>query len=180
MQGCTLKHHQLKKTASPATLSGSLRCESAAEHHTAEQYYKTDRTKLQKDLRRSDRSWNTCQDFLMIPSPWAAALETERRCFSKVILASNVTPNMIRSTDSFSTVPSRVNRDNWGWTVRDLETIIVLVLLAFSFIPHRSFHTHSLFGSRFIGTVTAALPAGDGPQLPKWSRQHYQRACFPL
>ena len=48
--------------------------------------------KLQKDLRRSHRSWNTCQDFLMIPSLWAAAQETERRCFSNVILSPNVTP----------------------------------------------------------------------------------------
>ena len=69
-----------RKPALLTTLSSSLRCESAAEHHTAEQYYKTGRTKIQKDLTRSDRSWNTCQDFLMIPSLWAAALETERRC----------------------------------------------------------------------------------------------------
>ena len=34
------------------------------------------------------------------------ALETERRCFSNVILASKVTPNITRSADSFSTVPS--------------------------------------------------------------------------
>ena len=33
---------------------------------------------------------NTCQDFLIIPSLCAAALETERRCFSNVILASKV------------------------------------------------------------------------------------------
>ena len=32
-------------------------------------------------------------------------METERRCFSKVILESNITPNMTRSSDSFSTVP---------------------------------------------------------------------------
>ena len=43
-----------RKPALLTTLSSSLRCESAAEHHTAEQYSKTGRTKLQKDLRRSD------------------------------------------------------------------------------------------------------------------------------
>ena len=104
------------------TLSSSLRCELAVEHNTAEQYFKTDRTKLQKDLRRCYRSWNTCQDFLIIPSLGAAALETERRCFSKVILAPKVTPSITRSVDPCGTVPSRVNGDNRGWTVRDLET----------------------------------------------------------
>ena len=44
------------------------------------------------------------------------------KSFSKVILASNVTPNITRSAYSFSTVPSRVNGVAWGWTVRDLET----------------------------------------------------------
>ena len=41
------------------------------------------------------------QDILMMPSLWAAALETERRCFSKVILASNVTPNITSCSAQF-------------------------------------------------------------------------------
>ena len=45
-----------RKPALLTTLSCSLRCESAAEHHTVEQYPKTGRTKFQKDLRRRDRS----------------------------------------------------------------------------------------------------------------------------
>ena len=60
----------------------------------------------------SNLSWNTRQDFLKIPSLWEAALETERRCFSNVNLESNVTLNISRSSDSFSTVPSMVNG---GW-----------------------------------------------------------------
>ena len=44
--------------------SSSLRCVLAAEHHTAEQYSKTGRTKPRKHLSRSDLSWNTSQDFL--------------------------------------------------------------------------------------------------------------------
>ena len=59
-------------------------------------------------------------------------METERRRFSKVILETNVTHNITRSSDSFSTVPTIVNRGDWGCIVRDLETIIVLVLLAFN------------------------------------------------
>ena len=109
-----------RKPALLTTPSRSLSCESAAEHHIDEQYSKTRQIKLQKDLRRNDRSWNTCQDFLMIPSLWAAALEKERMFFSKVILASNATSNITRSADSFSTVPCRVNEVNWGWTERDL------------------------------------------------------------
>ena len=114
--------------------SSSLRCVSAAEHQTAEQYSQTGRTKPRQHLPRSDLSWNTRQEFLKIPSLWEAAMETAQRCFSKVILESNVTHNITRSSDSFSTVPPIVNRRDWGCIVRDLETIIVLVLLAFNFI----------------------------------------------
>ena len=44
-----------------------------------------------KCVRKSDRSGNTCRDFLIIQSRGAAALETDRMCISNVILASNVT-----------------------------------------------------------------------------------------
>ena len=37
--------------------------------------------------------------------------------------------------DSFSTVPPMVNGGDWGCIVHELETIIVLVLLAFNIIP---------------------------------------------
>ena len=120
------------------------------------------------------------QDFLIIPSLGAAALETQRRCFSKVILASKVTPNIARSADSFSTVPSRVNGVNRGWTVHDLGTIIVLVLLAFSFIPHKLHHTLTLLRSYFIGSEMATLSLGMTQQAPEWSRQHNHKAWFPL
>ena len=56
----------------------------------APQYYKTGRTKHQINRRMIDWSWNTCHDFLMIASLWAAALETERRCSSKVILVKYI------------------------------------------------------------------------------------------
>ena len=52
------------RNPSPLTArSSSLRCVSAAEHQTAEQYSKTSWTKLRKNLTRSDLSRNTCQDF---------------------------------------------------------------------------------------------------------------------
>ena len=69
------------------------------------------------------------------------ALETERRCFSKVILESNVTLNITRSSNSLSTVPPIVNGGDWRCIVRDLKTIIVTDLLAFNFIPQRSHHS---------------------------------------
>ena len=50
-------------------------------------------------------------------------------------MESNVTPNITRSSDSFSTVQLIINRGDWGCIMRDLETLIVLVLLAFNFIP---------------------------------------------
>ena len=86
----------VKKLAPLTTRPSSLRCVSAAKQ-TAEQYSKTGKTKPQKHLPRSSFPWNTCQDFLKIPSRSEAALETERSCFSKVILESNVTPNITRS-----------------------------------------------------------------------------------
>ena len=45
-------------------------------------------------------------------------------------MESNITPNITRPSDSFSTVPTIVDGGDWGCIVRDLETIIVLVLLA--------------------------------------------------
>ena len=138
-----------KKQAPLTTRSSSLRCVSVAEHHTAQQYSKTGKTKPQNYLPMSNLSWNTRQDFLKIRSLWEAALETERRCFSKVNLESNVTPNISRSTDCFSTVPSMVNGGGWGCILRNLETIIFLVLLAFNFIPQRSHHAFTLTRSRF-------------------------------
>ena len=54
-----------------------------------------------KWLQRSNLSLNIRQDFKMT-SLWEAALETNRRCF----LQSNVTHNISRSSDPFSTVLS--------------------------------------------------------------------------
>ena len=71
--------------------------------------FQNGKTKPQKHLPMSNQSWNTRQDFLKIPSLREAALETERRCFSKVNLESNVTPNISRSPDFFSTVPSMLD-----------------------------------------------------------------------
>ena len=133
MQGQTQTHPQCKKLAPLTTRSSNLRCISAAEHQTAEQYSKTGKTKPLKHLPRSYLylSWNTCQDFLKIPNRWEAALETERRCFSKVILESNITHNITRSSDFFSTVPPIVNAGDWGCIVRDLETMWSLLRVCF-------------------------------------------------
>ena len=94
------------------TPSSNLWCESAPELRTAEQYYKIIRTKFKKnDLRRSDRSKNTYQDFMKIRSLWAAALETRRNCFSNVILSSRVTQyNKVIRLLQDSSIQSW-----WGW-----------------------------------------------------------------
>ena len=91
------------------------------------------------------------------PADHQAALETERRCFIKVILESNVTPNITKSSDSFCTVPPIVNGGDWECIVRDLETIIVLVLLALNFIPQRSHHSLTLPRSRIRDSANATL-----------------------
>ena len=105
---CHLNTPPVRNQAPLTAQSSSLRCVSASEHQAADQYSKTGRTKPWKHLPRSDLSWNTHQDF-KIPSFCEAALETERRCFSNVILESNVTSKITRSLDSFSPVPPIVN-----------------------------------------------------------------------
>ena len=56
-------------------------------------------------------------------------------------MESNDTLNISRSSDFSGTVASIVNVGDWGCIVRDLETIIVFVSLAFNFIPHRLVRT---------------------------------------
>ena len=97
------------------------------------------------------------QEILKIPSLWEAALETVRICFSKVILESNVTHNISRSSDSFSTVSPIINGGDWECIVHDMETIIVLVLLAFNFIPQRSHHSLTLPSWRFRPSALTPL-----------------------
>ena len=82
--------------------------------------------------------------------------------FLKVILESNVTLNITRSSDSLSTVLSIVYRGNWGCTVRDLGPIVVLVLLAFSFIPQRSNYSLTLPRSQIGDSTNVTLTPGDG------------------
>ena len=62
-------------------------------------------------------------------------METERRCFSKVILESNVTPNITRSSDYFSTVPPIVHAGDWGYIVRDRGDYHSLSLARIQFHP---------------------------------------------
>ena len=72
-QAVLTREHMLCAHGNTRCAHRSLRCVSAAEHHTAEQYFKTDRTKPRKHLSRSDLSCNTRQYFLKIPSLWEAA-----------------------------------------------------------------------------------------------------------
>ena len=157
MSNVTLKLTPVRNRAPLTAWSSSLRCVSAAEHHTAEQYSKMGRAKHRKHLSRSDLLWDTRNDFLKTPSLWEAALQTNWRCFSKNSLESNVTPNITRSSDSFSAVPVIVNGGDWGCIVCDLETIRVLALLAFNFIPQRSHHSLTLPRSRIRDSATVTL-----------------------
>ena len=77
-------------------------------------------------------------------------------------LGINVTPNITRPSDSFNTVPVVANAGDWGCIVRDLETIIVLVLLAFNFISQRLHHSLTLTRSRLRDPATVTLTPGDG------------------
>ena len=60
-----------------------------------------------------------------------------------------------------STVPSTVDEVDWKWSTGDLDTMKVLVFLAFNFISHRSHHIPTLFRSQFRDTITAFISPGD-------------------
>ena len=77
-------------------------------------------------------------------------------------MKSNVTQNITRSSDSFSTVPPIVKWGDWGCIVRDLKTIIVLVLVTFNFIPQRSHHSLTLPRSQIMDSASVTLTPGDG------------------
>ena len=118
-----------------------------------------------KTPKASPKKLSIMEHFPGLPQdskPLRSALETERRCFSKVILESNVTPNITRPTDSFSTVPPIDYDSDWGCIVHDLDTIIVLVLLAFNFIPQRPHQSLTFTRSRLRDSATATLRPGDG------------------
>ena len=103
-------------------------------------------------LARTSSRYHAIERLLLIQSEYA----------SKITLESNVTLNITRSSDFFSTVPPIVNAGYWWYIVRDLETIIVLVLLAFNFIPQRSHHSPTLMRSRLRDTATVTLMPWDG------------------
>ena len=101
------------------------------------------------------------QHFLRISS-LASVLEIKRRCYSKVILESDDTHDISRSSDSFSTVPPIVSVGDWGCIVRDLETMIISVLLALNFIPKRSRHSLTCRGHGSGTLTTVTLTTEDG------------------
>ena len=71
------------------------------------------------------------------------------------------TSNITRPLDSFSAVPPTVNVGDWGCIVLDLETIMVLVLLAFYFIPQWSHNSLTFTRSRLRVSATVTLMPGD-------------------
>ena len=74
---------------------------------------------------------------------------------------------------------SSTNGVNWGCIVRDLETIIVLVLLTFNFIPQRSHHSQTLPRSQIRDSASVTLTPGEGTTDTKVeSHQHNQSAYF--
>ena len=152
------------KLAVLTTRPSSFMCVSAAEHRAAEQYSKTGRTKSRKHLSMSNLSLKTRQDLLKIRRIWEASLEIKRRCFSKVILESHVTPNISRSSESCTVLPV-VNGGYWGCILCGLETIIVLVLLTFNFILQKSHRSLTLPRPRLRNSATATLTPGNAQQL---------------
>ena len=129
MINVTLMHILVRKRTPLTTRSSSWRCVlySRAPHCRTVLQNRQDKTtkaspKMQSIMEYS-LGLSIYHVILKMLRLWEAAVKTERRCFfSKVILEPNVTPNITRSSDSFSTVSLIVNGGEWGWIVRDLET----------------------------------------------------------
>ena len=129
-------------------------------------------------MKASLKEMLTSKGFVKIPSLWEAAVETERRCFSKVILELNVTPNISRSSDFFSTVPPIINGGNWWCIGHHLDSIIVVILLAFSFISQRSLNSLTLLRSWFKDSATVTLAPGDGTTAIKVELYPHNRSAY--
>ena len=147
-----------KKLALLSTRLNSQRCVSAANHHTADQYSKTGRTKPLKYLSRSDWLWNTRQFFPKKPSLWETTGETERRCFSTCNL-SNVSLKILKSTDFLRTAPSytrvnvRMHISECIWMtfvffMFNFQLFIHILVLIMNIIKVVFFFTYSISGIR--------------------------------
>ena len=120
--------------------SSSLRCVSAAKHRTAEQCSTPAGQKsksISQEVIYHGTLARTSSRYQVFEKP---SKDASQRSFWNQI----ITPNITRSSDSFSTVLPTVNGCDWGCIVRDLETIIALVLLTFNFIPKWSHHSLTL------------------------------------
>ena len=60
-----------------------------------------------------------------------------------------------------------VNAGDLGCTAHDLETVIILVLHSFNFIPPRSHHSRNLTRSRRRYSTTVTLSPGEGTTASK-------------
>ena len=73
---------------------------------------------------------------------------------------------------------SSANKGDRGCNVHDLQTIIVLVLLAFNFIPQRSHHSLTLPRSRIRHSATVTLTPEDGRTAIKVALSAYPISLF--
>ena len=162
------------KQAPLTTWSSSLRRVSAAKHHTAEQYSETGKIKTRKHLPKSNLSWKTRKDFLKMPNLWEAALETERRCFSKSILISkchsqyNKVIRLLQHSSSNSLC---------GWLEMNCAwpgDYHCLSLTQFNFTHRRLHLSLTLPRSRFRASATVTLIPGDGTAAIKVESSHNQ------
>ena len=165
VQGHNQARHRLKNRHHWQQPS-SLRCMSAVEHHTAE---------LLQNWQDKTPKASPEEQPVMKYSPWLS-LDTRllRSCsgnWAKMVLKSHLGikchSQYIKVNYSFSTDPPIVNEGDWECILRDLETIVVLVLLAFNLISQRLHHSLTLLRSRFNDSATATLPSGDSTTATK-------------
>ena len=132
-----------------------------------------------EQLRPVKNTWIalTRLDLLKIQSLWEVALETERRCYSKV-MESNVTPNTSRSSDSFSTVQPVVNGGDWGPGPWDYHS---LSLTRIQFHPPKvTILTNlAMVAVQRLCYCNSNAELGMAQQITKWSHLHNRLAYSP-
>ena len=136
MRKVTLNIHPIKELAPLTAMSSSLKCVSAAEDHTAEQYSKTGRTKPRNYLPRCNLSWNIYLPGLpQDTKPFRSCSGNRVKMLFKSHLRIKCHSKYIKVIRLLQHSFANSLWGNWRCIVRCQETSIVLFLLTLYFVP---------------------------------------------
>ena len=155
-----------KKLPPLTTGFNCLRCGSAYEHNTAEQYSKTGKTKRRKHLTIEAIGYEILFWIFKCSRYQAFAklfMKQNGDDSQRSSLTSNLTQNI--KVCRLRTASPRVNWGERRCILRDLETIIVLAFISFNLNSRRSHHWLTLLKSWFRNSATATLSNRDDTNI---------------